>query len=336
MTPGEAVAEYGGIRAAARALGVSYTTFRDRVARERASAVKAPAILSPDPPIDELITARRRAFERKASARASEQWAAVTVQDTAPIGILWFGDPHLDDDGCNWPLLEKHVAIAAETPGLYGANIGDTTNNWAGRLARLYAEQDTSRRTARRLARWFLAESGIDWLVWIMGNHDAWESGSDILRLMNPGTVFQTDWEARFRLVFPGRREVRVHAAHDFPGHSMWNIGHGPSKAARFHSDADLYVCGHKHDWTIQSFELAARGRCPTIIRARGYKWHDSYAVVHGFQQAQSGAGILTIINPASPDPAGRVLAFADVAAGADVLTVMRQRAAAKARRRAA
>ena len=66
----------------------------------------------------------------------------------------------------------RDADLMAKTPGVYAVNIGDTTDNWGGRLIRLYAENDVSRQTERKLARWFLQESGIRWLVWLHGNHD--------------------------------------------------------------------------------------------------------------------------------------------------------------------
>lgn len=294
----------------------------EKRAGEKAGLVSYAKLPSADAPIDEIITARRAHFQRTKARVDAEQWQTVHVRDALPIGIVWFGDPHIDDDGCNWPLLERHILLCA-APGVYGANIGDSTNNWAGRLARLYSKQETSAHTARRLAKWFMADCGVTWLLWLMGNHDLWDSGADLLRSMDiHNKVEMRDWAAKIELRFPGGTAVRVHAAHDFPGHSMWNIGHGPLRAARMGGSADLYVCGHKHDWTVGAFETAD-GRCPVIARARGYKWHDEYATVGGFQQSQHGAAIMTIIDPRAT-AAGRVLAFADVEQGAAVLKALR------------
>jgi len=62
------------------------------------------------------------------------------------MALLIFGDPHLDDNYCNWDVLTEHIDIAASHPRIFGMNIGDSHNNWVGRLMRLYAEQDTSRK----------------------------------------------------------------------------------------------------------------------------------------------------------------------------------------------
>ena len=68
----------------------------------------------------------------------------------------------------------------------HGVNIGDVTNNWTGRLMKKYADQTTTVRRARRLAEWLMHDSGVKWLMWLVGNHDAWENGDEILRRIAP------------------------------------------------------------------------------------------------------------------------------------------------------
>lgn len=322
MTAVEAVLKHGSIAGAARALGIPRTTMQSRIKKEKAAALPTfpPASKSAPAIIRDLAAASRT---KKARADA-EKWFQVRMRTTEAIGILWFGDPHLGTS-TNWDRLERDVALCNSTPGMYGANIGDTTNNWTGRLARLYADEDISRSTERKLAKWFLSEAGITWLVWIMGNHDEWEHGADILRLMDVhNRVPMLDWSARFEITFPAAPPIRVHAAHDFPGHSTWNITHGPARSPRMTGGgADLYVCGHKHDWGIQQFEIAERGVSPLALRVRGYKVGDPYARRHGFQEAEHGASILTVIDPKAKGP-GRVTAFVDVEQGARVLKALR------------
>lgn len=336
MKASEALAKYGSQNRAAAALGIPRATFQSRLNAELARMNKPaaptftpPTLPSADLPVHEIIATLSRQFEVLHTAKEAETWAPVEIHDDKPIGVLWFGDPHMGDNGCRWPLLLRHIELCGRTPGLYGANIGDTTNNWPvdGKLAKKWAHQDSSISTEQRLARWFMSEAGVKWLVWLIGNHDAWNQGATVMKLMNTTGVFMQDWEARFVLRFPGGEEVKIHAAHDFKGNSMWNILHGPLKAAHMSSDADLYVCGHKHDWGISQFEIAGRHKTPTLIRCRGYKHHDDYARVHGFQSAQSGAAILTIFNVRASDPAGRILAFSDVEAGVAVLNALRRQA---------
>jgi len=292
--------------------------------------ISLPVFPDEDIPVERIIDLQAERFEKRKASHDAHTWFPVSVNDDKPIGIVWFGDPHLDDNGCHWPALKRHVELFKETEGLYGVNIGDTTNCWGGRLIRKYADQDTSAKTARRLAEWFLLHSGIRWIVWLYGNHEHMGDGAYILSEMAKrlGTqkIVMHDWEARFVLQFPKGESFKIFAAHDFPGNSMWNPLHGPVRSARFGGSMDLLVCGHRHNWGISQWELAEQDSIPLMIRVRGYKYLDDYARRLGKTEQEEGQSILTIFNPQSKTKAGRLQAFVDLEFGCDVLRFLRSR----------
>lgn len=330
----EMVEKHGSVRAAAMAEDIPRPTLQGRVreARKRGLSLPPPEPITlpefpdEDIPVEDIIALQCKRFEKRKASYDAHTWFSIQIRERKPIGILWFGDPHLDDNGCNWPVLRRHVTLCRETEGLYGANIGDSTNNWAGRLVQLYANQDTSVKTARRLAGWFMLESGVTWLIWLLGNHDLWGDGAAILAQMakRHGTqkVVCHDWEARFSLQFPNGWEPRIFAAHDFKGNSIWNPLHGPMRAGQMGADADLYVCGHKHNAACFEFENADRGRYQSFIRVRGYKFMDDYARRGGFPEQDNGCAILTIFDP----EARSIATFPDVERGVEFLTMLRAR----------
>jgi hypothetical protein len=323
----EAKAAHGGLKPAARALGIPETTFRRRLEKELDQpAYTAPALEDPQEPIEALLARAQSLYDHKARAEDAAEWCSVQVHDKKPIGVLWFGDPHLGDNGCDIGLLRRHIQLCNETSGLYGANIGDTTNNWVtgGKLAKLWAEQDASISTERRLAKWFLRESGVNWIVWLIGNHDAWNSGEALLREMNTTGVFMQNWEAKFRFVFPTGEEIKVHAAHNFKGFSDWNPMHGPLKASIKSSNADLYVAGHIHTPGSMQIDLPGSDRFPLLLRVSSYKRYDLHAKLHGFPDHKRGSAVLTIFNPDATDHSGKITHFFDVELGARVLTMLR------------
>lgn len=324
------------IRAAAQSFGVSRRTlngYLDRyqllVGQQIEEGILLPDFPVEGVPIETVIERLNEAARLRMASYEAHTWFPVQVKGRKPIAIMWFGDPHLDDNGCNWPRLLKDIEICKQ-PGVYGANIGDTTNNWAGRLIKKYADQDTSLKTARELAGWFMLKAGVKWLVWILGNHDAWGDGSTILAEMakRHGTqkLVMHDWEARFSLNFWNGQKINIWAAHDFPGDSMWNPLHGPVKAARFGPEVDLLACGHKHNYAISQWELGDKGTSPVMIRARGYKFNDEYARRIGKIEQAEGCSIMTVINPLATTRAGRVVPFADPEAGADFLQWLRSK----------
>lgn len=324
----------GSERAAAQELGIGRYSLRASRGKynklfPNEDELEFPDFPSEGLPIKKIIDGMKERSSIRRLSYAAHTWFPIKVNDDKPIGIMWFGDPHVDDDGCDWTLLESHIAIC-QHEGIYGANIGDTTNNWAGRLVRKYADQETSAKTAGKLAEWFMLDAGIKWMIFLLGNHDAWGDGATILSQMakRHGTQKLTlhDWEARFSLNFPKGEKINVWAAHDFPGDSMWNNLHGPLKSAKFGPNVDLLVCGHKHNWGITQTEIAEKGTTPVMIRTRGYKFNDDYARKIGKTEQNEGASIFTVINPLSKTQAGRVIPFADVETGADFLKWLRKK----------
>lgn len=321
------------IRAIAGELGRARSTVRKRLDRmkldveEINEGLEYPEFPDADVPVEQLIDLQCERIKKRQASYKAHTWYSVKVKEPGPIGVLWFGDPHVDNKGCNWPLLKEHISICKKTPGMYGANIGDTTDNWSGRLTKLYADSSTSLKDARRLAKWFMLDAGIDWLVWIFGNHDQWGDGTEILKLIGGHHIVMHDWEARFQLVWPDKKVIRVNAKHDFPGHSQWNPGHGPMKEAQWGELADLYVCGHKHNWFTSSWENARReaGHVANIVRVRGYKFLDDYARNLGLNEQECGASCLTILRPYATDPAERVQKVFDIEYGARILQMERK-----------
>jgi hypothetical protein len=132
-----------------------------------------------DVPIEELIAQRKRKFQHKREHEEASKLIPIRVKMAGAIGLLHFGDPHVDDDGTDLEAIERHTELVRNTEGLFGCSVGDASNNWVGRLARLYAEQSTSASQAWRLVEWFV--NRCDWLYMIAGNHDCHDAQTEAL-----------------------------------------------------------------------------------------------------------------------------------------------------------
>lgn len=315
---------------AARSIGVHLSSFRRHLEAaledERSGkSVEYPEFVTlgdDEEPIETIIDRLEKGFHRKHKNATARQWFSVRVKETKPYGIIMFGDPHLGDNGCNVPLLKQHLDIA-KRDGIYGINIGDTTNNWVGRLMRLYAEQETSAATEKRLAEWFMFDAGVKWLCWILGNHDDWNGGADFQKRLGGKHIPIIDWRAQFKVVHPNGTEARIDASHGRKGSSIWNNLHATLRAAKLGELADLYVTGHTHNFGLEDLEIAERNASTWLVQLRGYKWHDHYALTGNFAEHQRGASVLAVVDP-RPDARRAVMCFEDVEFGADVLEWMR------------
>lgn len=323
----------GALDYGARVYGI---VFRETLGKPRA-VVEAPP--SPEVPIGELLEDRIRRWDRKAKHHEARKLIGVKVPDDRPIGVLHFGDPHLDDDGTDLRSLRDHVRLVQTTEGLYAANVGDTTNNWIGRLARLYGAQATTATEAWRLAEWFIGEVGRRWLYIVSGNHDAWSGAGDPLQWIAAQQValYQSS-EVRVALRFQGGLEVRINCRHDFDGHSMWNPAHGPMKAVSLGTRDHLAVAGHRHVSAYGLLKDPDSGITMHALRVGSYKRHDRYALEKGLRDQTVSPCALTTIDPRlAPTHPDLVKVWWDPFEGAEFLTWARRRhgAAARPRRRA-
>lgn len=291
--------------------------------------ISHPLIPEDDIPVEDIISSMVKRFSKRKDAHVAKKWMEFKVDSDLPIGICWFGDPHIDDNGCNWPLLKEHIDICKTTAGMFGANIGDTHNNWVGRLMKEYAAQETSRGTAFKLVEWFFKDSGVKWLIMLMGNHDTWNFGSETITKIAQNICPMIDWRAQFKLKFKNNVEVLIDAAHDHSGHSQWNSLHGQQKASTMGGSAHLYIAGHRHNWALAQNECSQTGRIYWLARVRGYKEIDDYAEKLGYGSQKHGASVVTIIDPQA-DEVNRVKCFADPKEGAEYLKFVRAKYSTK------
>ena len=263
--------------------------------------------LKEDVPANELWEHRKNRYKRKAEAKEANREAVFKVEDDRPIGLLFFGDPHVDDDGTDLEQLELHAELTREVDGLYGVNLGDTTNNWVGRLARLYAEQGTTASEAWVLAEYWLRS--VDWLFMVGGNHDAWSGSGDPINWISKSMHVHYVDAVRARLKFPNNEDFTIHARHTFPGHSQWNTTHGVAKAAKFGDDADILIAGHKHVSGYQVVKHPITGKISHAIQVASYKVYDCYAEQAGLDQHISPCAV-TVLNPHAKKNVNRVQVF--------------------------
>ena len=284
-----------------------------------------PKLVSELPTAQELLERRNKEYIRKDEYEKSRKLINVKIKIDGPIAVCHLGDPHVDDNGTDIVQLQKHVNIINETEGMFGANVGDTQNNWVGRLARLYGEQSTSSAEAWVLTEWLIGS--VQWLYLIGGNHDLWSGSGDPIRWMKKVGAEYEGWQARLNLVFKNKKCVRINARHDFTGHSQWNTAHGPSKAVQMGWRDHILVCGHKHTSGYQMLKDPSTGLISHTLRVAGYKIHDEYAKRLGLPNQNISPASVTIIDPQYADDDPKLITVIhDVEEAAEYLTWKRNK----------
>ncbi|MEM7428636.1 MAG: hypothetical protein AAF441_21310 [Pseudomonadota bacterium] len=291
---------------AMEALGKCKSTINERLAQARAKGIvpgggerpfQVEDLPKELPPTEDIVERRKEQFKHKRAAKEARKLIDVKVTIDGPFGVAHMGDPHVDDDGTDIGLLERHGDIINATEGLFAANVGDHQNNWIGRLARLWAQQSTSAAEAWALVEWHLRRN--QWIYLINGNHDCWSGAGDPVSWMmrqQPG-VFENHG-ARLSLQTPSGREFRINARHDFKGYSQWNTAHGPARAAQQGWRDHVLACGHLHISGYQVVKCPMSSLISHIMRIASYKIFDRFADEKGLPDQNIFMCPVTIFDP--------------------------------------
>lgn len=290
----------------ATTIGVHGRKLYDRLARlgykladfPKGEGVKASRVRSANMSYDQLKADRKRTYHRKRVHENDLAQLTITLPGDGPYGIVFLGDPHVDDDGCDWGALDRHIGIIRDTDGLYAVNLGDTTNNWIGRLERLYAHQRTTSAEARILAAGFIQELAGKWLFHIGGNHDLWSGSDDPLPAIceaAKATYIPIGGKITVR---QGRHLLHLNARHTFPGNSMWNPAHGAGRSVMMGNIEHITVCGHKHTTGHMVIQVDDLADADSHIGA-----HDQAAEVGNPVQQAFPHGLFQITRQVAHDP---------------------------------
>src|SRR5687768_10304434 len=166
-----------------------------------------------------------------------------------------------------------------------------------------------------------MMEAGVSWLLWLGGNHDEWNGGTEFYKMLGAHHIPVIDWRAQFTLVHKNGSQTRIDAAHGRKGSSIYNPTHGTLRDAKFGEEAAAWITGHIHSYGLFHIEFPEKKTVAWLAQVAGYKMGDRYALVNGFAQANHGAAVLSIVNPET----GKVQCFGDPVEGAEFLKWLRR-----------
>ena len=324
------------IAEAARRLNMSSSTVRHRwnIAQDRLDIEGLKRPHSPtddDGPLEDGLDVLQRHAEANAAYinKTPKKRHFVFPVKAEPFGIGFVGDPHLDNKGANIDAFLNDMDLF-RAAGVRCVNMGDITDNFQarGKLAPKQAQNKMTIKEGHSVARWMVRDSGVNWDLHILGNHDLWLEDQGVTMLAEwakSGRSRVADWMAGLEYAW-GDGSFKVLAAHDFKGHSIHNSLHGNMRRALADGWADLYVSAHRHNAARADAENGFRKRHYHHLRVRGYKDVDDYSWTKGFEDQSAGRSALAVIDPNAP-PEERCTKFLDLARGVDYLNFLRGRA---------
>ena len=169
------------VSATARLFGIHRTSLRERLDRARDEGLLDSAELhEPNVPLrDDYLAARERklqAFQRK---KRKGDWRKPVMLNLSPepYRLKIFGDPHLDADGCDYELFERHWLEMSNEKRIYGVCVGDWFNNWLRVLSHLWKDETSRPDDAWLCLEYLMEQRGDSLLAACSGNHDDWTHG---------------------------------------------------------------------------------------------------------------------------------------------------------------
>lgn len=284
---------------------------------------------SGEPTPEDLIAALSARHAKRKAFHDASRLRQVRINMGGPIAIVGFGDPHVDDKGCAWGDLERDVQICRDTPGVLAVDVGDNSNNWVGRLMRLYADQEVTPKQSLQLIEWLMC--ALPWLHWEDGNHDLWNTDKgdpvSIMHRMHKRLGSMNSGGTRLQLNLPVGASVLMHIRHDFPGGSQFNPAHALVRETLFGFRDHIMMCGHRHHTGyIPVWHNDPRRLCHGF-RLGTYKDMDSYAAEKGFQEGNWARSMAAVIDPdKAHDPVQFITPFFSLEQAAEYLKWRRQK----------
>lgn len=275
-----------------RRLGVHRTTViaMIRVA-EKHGYLRDEEMHAPNTPHrDDYLAAKERKVAAYQAKKRKGEWRkpVMTTLSPEPYRLKIFGDPHLDNDGCNFELFERHWLEMSVEDRIFGICVGDWFDNWTRALAHLYKEHSTPPSDAWLLLEYLMEQRGEALIAACSGNHDDWSHGpvDPVDLLMKKHGVLYRQGAIRVQVNHEDCDPMHWSIRHKWKGQSMYSAAHWGAAHTNVNWRDPLMVGGHIHQDDARLVQKADGTWCH-VCQVSAFKEFDNFADVHGFSGAK-------------------------------------------------
>lgn len=256
------------------------------------------------PKIEEYADLRAKKLARFQRKKSKGDWrkpVLVTLPE-GPFRLKVFGDPHLDADGCNYELFERHWLEMSPADGVYGVCVGDWFNNWLRALSHLWKDEAPANE-AYPLLQWLMEENGEGLIAACSGNHDDWTHApfDPIDDLMKRHGVRYRLGAIRLAVKCGEAPAFTLGMRHKWRGSSMYSAAHGIRRAVEKGWDDLISIGGHIHQDEPRMFTHPS-GAHSHICQVSTFKEFDDFTDVQGFMGPRISPAWDLVIDPRRPD----------------------------------
>lgn len=216
----------------------------------------------------------------------------VILRFLVPSIINLIGDWHIGHPTTNYKRIEDEVNIISGTPNSYVILMGDEIDNMGWNPGQ-YQEMEQTPEQIGFLRSIIKHLAGAQKLLHhIAGDHEAWttKAGVNLQDELPPLGVSVSQGPTYFHMDV-GKQHYELGAAHQLPGHSIYNTLHSEMRSVRFGSmhGADVVAGAHNHKKGIAKAFSHDLGKPQevTYIAVGPYKSSDSWLMKKGFPAQQ-------------------------------------------------
>ena len=295
--------------ATARELGLARSTIRLTVQNAMERGILPPdALHEPNPSqTSDYLEARERkiaAYQRK-KRKGDWRKPVVAMLPERPFRLKVFGDPHIDSDGCNFELFERHWLEMDASRGILGISVGDWFDNWLRALGHLWKDTTTAPSDAWLLLEHLMEQNGEGLIAACSGNHDDWAKANapvdPVDLLMKRHGVLYRQGAIRVMVKCGDLEPFFIAIRHKWRGSSMYSAAHWGVRANREGWRDLILVGGHIHqdEPRLVSHPDGMRSH---VCQVSAFKEFDTFKDVQGFNGPVISPVWDLVIDPRRPD----------------------------------
>ena len=276
------------VSATARQIGIERPTLQNTLRHAVAMGILSEEERhGPNAPArEDYLSARARKVEAFQRKQRKGDWRKPVMArlPARPFRLKVFGDPHLDSDGCNFELFERHWLDMDAAEGVYGICVGDWFDNWLRALGHLWKNTTTDPSDAWLCLEYLMEERGDALIGACSGNHDDWSHGpaDPVDLLMKKHGVIYRKGAVRIALNFDGLDPIFLAVRHKWRGHSIYSPAHGILRAGLWGWRDHLSIGGHIHQDDIRLL-THQDGFKQHVCQVSAFKQYDDFKDVQGF-----------------------------------------------------
>lgn len=241
----------------------------------------------------------------------------ITLDDSKPVGIAFWGDWHYGGRGVDYRLLESDRQLILDTDGLYVAGTGDYKDNYiTGTHAGAAFEQIIQPGEQDRIVLHYWESLASKALLIARGCHDDWHkrmADVDFVAACAAKAGALNFWHGGTLTLRIGSQTYTGHIRHKFRYESTLNTTNAQRRMMEIYGPADFAVLAHLHNPEIN--ERHFMGEYRWFVRSGSYKVWDEYGQKIGGFKGKPGVPVL-IFYPGER----RIDGYKDLKAGIEAL----------------